>query len=268
MRVVLRAFETLYKHRALIWQLAKHKLREQYAATLLGSFWAILQPIMTLIVFWFVFSYGLKVQSSDTEAIPFFLILFCGLIPWMTFTEGLSGGTQAIVSYQYLVKKIVFPLEILPVVQIVASVVVHLYMTVFLLVILFFYGIWSGVYLIQIFYYAFAMIFFTMGLTWVLSALNVFHRDVGQSLNLVITLWFWVTPIVWPAKSLNGWMLRVIQANPMYYIIEGYRKTFLYAEPFWENFNLGIYFWIVSIVLFVVGFSFFNRVKSQFCDVL
>jgi teichoic acid transport system permease protein len=268
MFVIIRALATLSKHRALIWQLAKHKLREQYAGTLLGSFWAILQPMISLLVFWFVFTYGFKPQALSVTEFPFFLVLFCGLIPWMAFSESLSGGTNAILSHQYLVKKIVFPLEILPFVQIVASVVVHVYMIVFLLLILFIYGIWSGMYLIQVVYYTFAMVFFTMGLTWALSALNVFHRDVGQSLIFVLTLWFWMTPIVWPAKNVTGWMLRLIQANPMYYIIEGYRKTFLYAEPFWANFNLGIYFWIVSIILFIVGFSFFNRVKSQFCDVL
>lgn len=263
----LRVFETIFKYRSLIWQLSKHKLREQYAATLIGSFWAVLQPIMTIIVFWFVFSYGLK-MSSDSQEIPFFLILFCGLIPWMTFTEGLSGGTQAILAHQYLVKKIVFPLEILPVVQIVASIVVHLYLIVFLMAILFFYGIRPGLYSFQIFYYVFAMAFFTAGLTWFLSALNVFHRDVGQSLNLIITLWFWFTPIVWPTKNLSGWLLMLVQANPLYYIVDGYRRTFLYSEPFWGNADLGIYFWTVSIGMFILGISFFCRVKTQFSDVL
>jgi len=261
-------FKTVFQQRSLIWQLARYKLREQYAATLLGSFWAVLQPLMTILVFWFVFSYGLKLQSPNANEIPFFLILFCGLVPWMTFSEGLSAGTQSILAHQYLVKKIVFPLEILPIVQIVASLVVHLYLIGFLFLILIFYGIWPSLYSIQILYYIFAMAFLTTGLSWLLSALNVFHRDVGQSLNLIIMLWFWITPIVWPAKNLSGWALKIVEANPLYYIIEGYRSTFLYAEPFWHNPNMGVYFWTVSISMFIIGITFFRRVKNQFSDVL
>ena len=264
---MISASRVLFKSRRLIWQLAKHKLREQYAATLLGSFWAILQPIMMIIVFWFVFSYGLRSQVVD-QKIPFFLVLFCGLIPWMAFSESLSGATQAILAHQYLVKKIVFPLEILPFVHVVASMVIHFCMIVFLLLILTFYGIWPGIYLIQVVYYIFAMIFFSTGLSWVLSTLNVFHRDVGQSLNLILNLWFWVTPIVWPVNNITGYASYLIKANPIYYVIEGYRRTFLYSEPFWANYKVGIYFWIVSICIFIFGFAFFNRAKTQFCDVL
>lgn len=267
MNASLRVFKTIYQYRSLIWQLARHKLREQYAATLIGSFWAILQPLMTILVFWFVFTYGLKIPTT-TEEIPFFLILFCGLIPWMTFSDGLSGGTGAILAHQYLVKKIVFPLEILPIVQIVAAFVVHLYLVIFLVLILFFYGIKPSIHSIQILYYVFAMAFFTAGLTWFLSALNVFHRDVGQSLSLIIMLWFWFTPIVWPVTRLSGPMLWFVKANPIYYIVEGYRQTFLYSEPFWNHWNLGLYFWMVSIGLFILGITFFSRVKNQFCDVL
>lgn len=258
----------IIQQRSLIWELAKHKLREQYAATLIGSFWAVLQPLMTMLVFWFVFTYGFRQEVSEVNQAPFFLVLFCGLLPWMSFNEALQAGTQSILAHQYLVKKIVFPLEILPIAQITASIVVHLYMIGFLILMLCIYGIWPNLFFLQSLYYLFAMIMLVTGLAWLFSALNVFHRDIGQTLNLVLMLWFWLTPIVWPAKNLPPKLLSLVQLNPMYYIVEGYRKSFLYHEGFWQDWTLGLYFWTFCLLMFWIGFVFFNRVKVQFSDVL
>lgn len=261
-------FQTLIKNRSLIWQLAKHKLHEQYAATWIGSLWAVLEPMLTLLVFWFVFTYGFKSSVTDDSQIPYFLTLFCGLIPWMAVSNALQGGTHSIISHPYLVKKIVFPLEILPIVQIVAAFIVHLYMLGFLLLMFIIYDHWPSFIYIQVFYYAFAWIVLALGLSFLLSALNVFHRDVGHTLNLLLMLWFWLTPIVWPVKNIPMKLLPFVQLNPVYYIVEGYRNTFLLSKPFWQDWQLGIYFWSVCLLLFIFGFIFFNRVKFQFSDVI
>ena len=166
-----------------------HILRNRYAATLGGSLWAFLQPLLTLAVFWFVFSYGLKIKSPADD-IPFFLVLFCGLIPWMTFGDALSGGANAVLEHRHLVKNVAFPLEILPAAQFMAAGIVHMFMLLSLVAILLLYDIPLTVRALQIVYFFFAMGAFVLSLSWILAALNVFHRDLGQALGVILMLWF------------------------------------------------------------------------------
>jgi len=266
-RSLLKNLQSIWLQRALIWQLARHQIKQQYAATVIGTLWAIIQPVATMLVFWFVFAYGFKMQFGSSE-IPYFLVLFCGFIPWMMFSEALSGGTGSIIIHGYLVKKIAFPLEILPIVHIVAACIVHVGMLIFLLLILLLYGIFPGLHALQLVYFLAATLVFLVGLTWTLSALNVFQRDIGQALGVLTTLWFWLTPIVWPIDQINGWARRIIELNPLYYVIQGYRNALLFDEPLFADWQLGIYFWCVSLLLVLVGGVVFHRLKPHFADVM
>ena len=120
----------------------------------------------------------------------------------------------------------------------------------------------------QLAYFFLATTIFVAGLTWTLAALNVFQRDVGQSLSLISTLWFWLTPIVWPSDQLTGWARKLIELNPLYYIIEGYRNALLYQEPLSTNWQLGVYFWSLSLFLLLLGVLVFRRLKPHFADVM
>src|SRR5262249_11491724 len=118
-RALVPPLRLLRANRRLIWQLALNELKGRYAATLVGSVWAVVTPLVLILVFCFVSAYGLKISFESGP--PFHLVLFCGLIPWMTFSEAISSGTGAVLSHAYLVKKIAFPLEILPVVSVVSA---------------------------------------------------------------------------------------------------------------------------------------------------
>lgn len=259
-------FRVLYANRRLIWQLAVHELRGRYAATLAGSVWAIVNPIVVILVFWFVATYGLRITFENGP--PYFLVLFSGLIPWMTFNEALTGSAGAVLAHQYLVKKIAFPLEILPVVNVIAAIIIHFFLVALLIFILIVSGVYPTLHSLQAIYFLIAMTIFTTGLAWVFAALNVFSRDVGQALGPIMTVWFWITPIVWPVQNLPSWALWVAQINPVFYLVEGYRNAFLYGRPLSALWPLDLYFWVVTAILFVLGAAVFRSLKPHFADVL
>lgn len=256
----------LYANRRLIWQLALHDLRIRYASTLVGSVWAIINPSISIAVFWFVSAYGLRITFEGGP--PYFLVLFSGFIPWMAFSEALTGGAASVLSHEYLVKKIAFPLEILPIVNIVSAVIVHFFLVALLIVILVVSGVPATLHFLQASYFLLAMVAFTVGMSWLLAALNVFSRDVGQALNAFMTVWFWTTPILWPVENLSARMLRLFELNPLFYIVQGYRNAFLYGRPLFALWPLDLYFWGVTTLVLAVGGLVFRRLKPHFADVL
>lgn len=246
--------------------MAVQQLRARYVGTLAGAVWSIIHPVMLVLTYWLVFSVGFKVQPEGN--LPFVVVFICGLIPWLTFSETLAGSVNAITQNVHLVKKVVFPTEILPIVHLLASLIIHGVMLLILMVLLYFYNLPSSLFFVQVIYYTAALTVFSLGLSWLLSAINVFSRDVGHIVTVLLNLWFWLTPIVWPMHLLPASYHRWIMINPMYYIVSGYRDTFLYFRPFWENEVLSIYFWIVCILMFMLGAFVFRRLKPEFADVL
>jgi len=262
----LRLFRTMARNRSLLWSLAIYELRGRYAATLAGSVWAVVNPLVLIGVFWFITSYGLKITFDDGP--PYFLMVFCGIIPWLAFSEALGGGTNAVLGHGYLVKKIAFPLEILPLVPIASTVIIHAVLVAFLLFIMTVNGLPPRLPFIQIIYFSFAMLVFAAALSLSLSAINVFQRDTAHVVGAILTIWFWVTPIIWPVSNLPAWAYNILRLNPMFYIVEGYRGVLLFDQPFWFQWPLDAWFWGITLVLLFVGSIVFRRLKPHFGDVI
>jgi teichoic acid transport system permease protein len=255
----------LLAHRRLIVQMAAYELRNRYASTAIGALWAMIQPVLLIVVFWYVATRGLKV-SFDTGT-PFILLMFSGFVPWLLFADALNGATNSVTSYAYLVRKVAFPVHILPAVPVCAALFVHAAIFALLLVILAWYGVYPRMEMFVVFYYLAALLLFLLGMGWLLSALHVFSRDVGQTVASVLTVLFWATPILWPAHHIGGWAKAALQLNPMYFIVEGYRSALLPAEPA-PGGSLHLYFWGLTAMLLVLGASVFRRFEPDFADVL
>lgn len=256
----------LYANRRLVWQLALYDLRSRYGGTVVGSAWAILNPAILIVVIWVVFVYGLRIASESGPS--YFLVLLCGFIPWMAFSEALTAGASSVLNHSYLVRKIAFPLEILPLVNIVSAFIVHGFLVVLLIAILTASGFYPTVHFLQVIYFSLAMMALAAGPAWAFAALNVLNRDVGQALGAIMTIWFWSTPIVWPASNLPAPWLRIVELNPIFYVVEGYRNAFLYGRPPLALWPLDLYFWGVTGMLFVLGAVVFRRLRPHFADVL
>lgn len=265
----------IYRDRKLIWSLSKSDFKTRFAGVYLGTIWAFIQPIVTIFVYWFVFEKALHTPGSQTRQginVPFVCWLMAGLMPWFFFQDAIIGGTNALMEYSYLVKKVVFKISILPVVKVISALFVHIFFLALTVVVCWVYGFEPDLYTLQIIYYAFCMIALVTGLAYATSAIVVFFRDMSQIINIILQVGVWVTPIMWNLDSMKNDMspvvLTILKLNPMYYIVNGYRNSVIYKTGFWEYPWQTLYFWIFTIVFLWLGTTIFKRMRVHFADVL
>lgn len=242
---LFRIFKEFNVHRALILNLSKNDFKTKYAGSYLGVIWGYVQPITTILVYWFVFQVGLKVTPTDNN-VPFAVWFMAGLIPWFFFSDALSNASNSFVEYSFLVKKLVFKVSILPIVKIISSLFVHLVFIVFLYIVYFSYGFNFHAYNIQLLYYSLCTLFFTTALSYLTSSVVVFFKDLGQIIVIFLQVGMWITPIMWSEKILSDKYSWLFKMNPMYYVVEGYRDSLFNRVWFTEHIYLTFYFWSVT----------------------
>lgn len=260
-------------NRKLVATLAKNDFKTQFSGSYLGTIWAFVQPVVTVCVYWFVFEKALHaggVGLKDGITVPFVLWLIAGLVPWFYFSDALNGGTNSLIQYNYLVKKVVFNISILPVVKVTSALFAHLFFTVFGLIIFAIYGFLPDAYTIQIIYYMICMFALVTVLVYTTSAVVIFFRDLSQIVNIALQIGIWATPIMWnfDALNINPVLKAVFKLNPMFYVVQGYRDCLINKVAFWEHGVMTLYFWGFVVVFFVIGMTVFNRLKVHFADVL
>ena len=264
----------LWRDRKLVWNLAKNDLKKKFAGSYFGVVWAFVQPMITILLYWFIFEFGLHQRASDLRTgveIPFVLWLMAGLVPWFYFQEAMNGGTGVLVEYSYLVKKVVFGIDVLPTVKLISALFTHLFFIVFAVVVFSCMGYLPDLYVLQVVYYSFCMVVLVMGLIYATSAVNVFFRDMKEVVGIVLQIGMWVTPIMWNFEAMTqipGWALVILRFNPMYYVVTGYRDALVNKIGFWEHPVETAVFWIITLVLFVLGTRVFRRLQPHFADVL
>ena len=261
----------IYKNRRLVGKLAKNDFKTRYAGSYLGIVWAFIQPVITILVYWFVFSVGFRSGTGDL-GVPFVLYLVAGIVPWFFFQDALIGGTNYLLEYNYLVKKVVFNISVLPVVKIISAMFVHAFFVLFTIILYAAYGKFPDLYYLQIIYYSGCVFLLVLGLSYATSAIVIFFRDLTQIINIVLQVGVWLTPIMWIVENtpLQGHpiIMKILKLNPMYYIVSGYRDTFLMKNWFWEHAGWTIYFWVFTILCFLFGGWVFKRLRIHFADVL
>ena len=240
MKKILALPAELYQNRKLVLSLAKNDFKTKYAGSYLGIVWAFIQPIVTILVYWFVFSVGLK------------------------------AGTNALIEYNYLVKKVVFKISILPIVKIISALFVHVFFVVFALILCACYGYTPSLYTLQIIYYSICTFLLVLGLVYATSAIVIFFRDLTQIISIFLQVGVWLTPIMWDINMLSShpWLIKLFKLNPIYYVVTGYRDSMLGHVGIWNHASWTIYFWVVTILLFGLGSVIFKRLKPHFADVL
>lgn len=264
----------LVSDRKLIWNLAKNDIKKKFAGSYFGVIWAFVQPVITILLYWFVFEKGLNSKATDLRTgieIPFVLWLMAGLVPWFYFQEAMNGGTGVLVEYSYLVKKVVFRIDTLPVVKMISALFTHTFFVVFAIAVFGVMGYAPDLYTLQVVYYSLCMIVLTTGIVYATGAVTVFFRDMKEVVGIVLQIGMWVTPIMWNFETMTqipGWAKSILKLNPMYYVVSGYRDALINKIGFWENPGLTVYFWVFTLVVFVLGTSVFKRLRPHFADVL
>ncbi|MCI8507787.1 MAG: ABC transporter permease [Lachnospiraceae bacterium] len=263
---ILNVCNEIYGQRELVLNLAKNDFKTRYVGSYLGVVWAFIRPVITVVVYWFVFQIGMR--SSDVNNFPFVLWLIAGLVPWFYFQDALGSGTNSLIEYQYLVKKIVFNINTLPIVKIISAMIVHFAFVIFTIIIYWCYGHIPDLYTLQLIYYSFCMAVFTLALVYFTSSAVIFFRDINQIIGVILEVGIWITPIMWQLTVIPDFLRWIFKLNPMYYIVSGYRDSLINKVWFWDNLYLTAYFWGFTVILFILGTRVFNKLKIHFADVL
>lgn len=257
------------QNRKLVASLAKNDFKTRYAGSYLGIIWAFIQPIVTVLVYWFVF--GMALRPASDKGVPFILWLVAGLVPWFFLQEGLINGTNSLLEYNYLVKKVVFNIRILPVVKVLSAVFVHLFFIVVVIVLYACMGHFPSLYYLQLIYYSLCVFILVLGVSYLTSAVVVFFRDLSQIINIALQVGVWATPIMWDFNDMSGMpgvVKLILKLNPVFYIVQGYRDSLINKVGFWEHPEMTLYFWAFTLILFLLGTHLFKKLQVHFADVL
>lgn len=255
----------LANNRHVIFELTKRDFRQKYVTNVFGLAWAILDPLALMAIFWFVFGVGLR-GGRDMD-IPFVTYLITGLVAYQCFQGILAQATGSIKAYSFLLKKVDFGTSIIPLVKIFSEYFLHGIVVLIMIVILLVHGIFPTLYWLQFFYYALALGVLLLGLSWFTSAVNLFFPDIQKIIAIFLRFGFFLTPIIWDINMLPQKVHWILKLNPMYYIVSGYRDSFIHGRGFWEEPLLGIYYWGVSAIFLFIGVTVFIRLKPHFADV-
>ncbi|MCM3338819.1 ABC transporter permease [Paenibacillus sp. MER TA 81-3] len=256
----------IYHNKRMIWNLSKNDFKTKYAGSYLGIFWAFVQPVMTVLIYWFVFQVGFR--TAPIENFPFVLWLVVGLVPWFFFSEAIINATNSMLEYSYLVKKVVFKIDILPIVKILSAFFIHIFFIGFAIVLFLLNGYFPTIHLAQVLYYTICTFILVLGISYATSAIIVFFKDLGQIIAIVLQMGLWLTPIIWSYNMVSEPYQWIFKLNPMFYIVEGYRDAFINHIWLWEHLNQTVYFWMVTSGLFLIGTMIFKKLKIHFADVL
>jgi len=259
---------SIVKQRKIMQILVIRDFEGRYLSSFIGLPWAFIQPVVYVFVIWFAFTFGLRVGTTPSGA-PFAPWLILAMIPWMFISQTMIIASASIGEYAYLIKKTNFPIGMIPLIKIFSGLIVHVILIALILIILVgFYHIYPTIYWLQIFYYLFAITVLLSGISWLISSINVFIKDMAHIVNIIVSILFWATPIIWPYSKLTGNLKYIALLNPFFYITEGYRYTFLEQKWFFEFVEMNIFFWSFTLIIFVLGATVFRKLKPQFADVI
>lgn len=254
----------LWTYRELIYFMVWRDVKVKYKQTLLGMAWAVVQPIMTMIVFTFVFD---KVAKLPTEGIPYPVFSFTGLLPWGLFATALNQGSRSLVMHNNMVTKIYFPRLILPMSAVFAGLVDFFISFIILIGLMIYYKVtpaWGQLWTLPLFL-VLALVT-ALGVALWLSAINVKYRDVNQALPFITQFWLLATPVAYSFSNLSKKAQLVLSLNPMTGVVNGFRWALLGTDT-----GPDLMFWIsvgISLMIFVTGLFYFRSMERTFADTI
>lgn len=265
-RELIDFVQQLYRNKSVLWSLTKTDFKAQYMANYLGIIWAFAQPLVMLCIMWFIFQVGFK--ATPVKGIPFILWLACGMLPWFFFSDSVAKGSSSILDNSFMVKKIAFRASTLPLVKLGGSVIIHLFFILLLMGMFVYYGYMPTIYWLQLPYYLICTCMLIIGISWLTSSTVVFIRDISQLIAICLQLGFWVTPIFWSMDMVPEKYQFFLKINPVYYIVDGYRCTFIDHVWFWEHKLATPFFLLQVLAILVLGAITFRKLRPHFANVL
>ena len=252
------------KWRELLWQMVGREVKARYKQSVLGYFWVILNPLAQMLVMSFAFSIILRIPTNASSNIPYSIFLFVALLPWTLFANSLGSATAALVSAGSLITKIYFPRTILVLATLFAKIIDFLFSTSILIIYMIIYHIPVNINILWIIPIFFIQQIFTLGLSLFFAAANLLYRDIQYLLSLILTLWMYLTPIIYPADMVPDKFRFLFQLNPMSVIVNAYRQVILGGGV--PKYSSLIVATLVSFVVLLIGLSYFKSREKIFAD--
>ena len=265
MRVLNEIIKDHVEYRKQIFKLAKADLSKTYRGSALGWSWAIIKPVVTIFVYWFAFSIGLR-SGKPVNGYPFFLWLIAGLVPWFYMGDMITGGTNCIRRYSYLVTKMKFPVSTIPTFVSISDIIVNILLIIVVIIIFSLFGYVPDIYLLQIpFFILLSFIFFTL----FSSFLGAISKDFINLVKSFITAVFWLSGILWDADRVKGvWLKKFLNLNPVTFLVNGFRNCFINKIWFWEQPKRLLYFVIITFILLLLALWAYKKLRKDIADVL
>lgn len=261
----MRELAALWTERDLLSSVARHELRRAYAGTAAGVAWSVLMPLVPLVMFTVVFSFGLRLPLGRA---PYAFGFAAGYVPWVLLSSAIAGAVGSIVDHAHLVKRVRFPIQILPAGSLLVESLPHALLVTLTAIACAAagYARFPAILFLLYFYLCAAVLIVGIGLF--LSGLTVLVRDVRQAIPPLINVWFWVTPVAWASSALPSKGRVLLSLNPAAYIVSGYRHA-LMPQIFAAPGSLDtITFWCVTIAILLTGSMLFRRLRPHFWECL
>lgn len=266
-RVFTLPVRTIWRNRSLIRTMVRRDIVSRYRGSFGGALWTVMTPLLLMLTYFFVFGVVLGARfENDPSRSGFVLYFFAGMLPWLAFSEAAGRAPTVVWEHRNFVKKLVFPVETLPVNLAASGLVTECVMLLlFVVALLIAKGhvpatvAWLPVVVAP-------QVLFTLGVCWFLAALGVFVRDLGQLMGFLLTLWFFLTPICYPETQLSAEAMAVLSKNPIFTMVRLYRTILLEgANPaVWTVVRL----WAMSLVVFFGGYAWFYKLRKSFADIV
>jgi len=261
---MLHNLARLGRYRGLIQSLVARELKARYRGSVLGFFWSFINPLLLLLIYSFVFKYILPARFEGIE--HYELFLFCGILPWTWFSASLLESSGVLIAGGNLIKKVLFPAEILPIVTVLANLVHFLLGLTILGAFLIYYQ--RPLQLVELAWFPVAVLvqlILTLGFALLLSALSVHFRDVRDILGHLVTFWFFATPIIYPYFEMQPWQMRILNLNPMSHMAITYQEILYFDGP------VGHWKWLLAVgaaasAFFFFGYFVFDRLRDTFAE--
>src|SRR5438477_7487086 len=266
-RAVWRPLWELPRRFDLIFSLTRRELTARYRGSLLGIMWTMVTPIVMIAIFTFIFAGIFKARfGASNSQWDYALYLFCGLLPWNAFQESLQLSAGTIVAHANLVKRVIFPLETLPVSLSLAAVINQLFGTIVLVVAIAILRREVHATIVFLPLILIPQLVATFGIAWLVASLGVFIRDIVQGIALVLMAWMYLTPIIYPESLVPAPYRSAINLNPFTPLVRNYRRVILDGlTPDWSGLA---YFAVFALISFVFGYWWFARTRKNFADVI
>ncbi|MCS7093323.1 MAG: ABC transporter permease [Patescibacteria group bacterium] len=258
---MIRNFRAIFEYRELLFNLVYREISQRYKQSILGFFWIILNPTFQLLVLFLVFS---TIFRLNTYQVPYPIFLVVGLLPWLFFVQSTTASANVLVTNASLITKTAFPREILVYATIIAKMVDFFFSLLIAIVFFVIFQIRPESQFFWVLGFFLIQLIFTAGLSLWLACLNLFYRDIQYLFSLLINLWFYLTPIIYPRDIFPESYQFIFDLNPMAAIIEGYRRAIFDSQP--PDFKIFTSLMFFSAVFFTVALGYFKRMESEFAD--